>query len=202
MKIFHYVLFFIIISIVYNLNAQHLKPGDGVRIIFLDITDPISGDYYVQPDGKIQLPFIGIVNSANKKFSEFKKEIYAKYDSLYRKPELTILSLYKVNILGEVQKPGYYFVTEEQRFTSILALAGGSTGSADLDNVYIIREDKEIKLDVETIMQEGDSAINFGLQSGDQIYVPRSFWADPGRFTWIFTAIATVVTVVAIFIAN
>jgi polysaccharide export outer membrane protein len=202
MKKFHYLLLFIFISTIYNLYAQHLIPGDGVRIIFLDITDPISGDYYIQPDGKIQLPFIGIVNTLNKEFIELKKEIYTKYDSLYRKPELTILSLYKVNILGEVQKPGYYFVTEEQRLTSILALAGGATGSADLDNVYIIRDDKEIELDVETIMQEGDSAINFGLQSGDQIYVPRSFWADPGRFTWIFTAIATVVTVVAIFIAN
>lgn len=202
MKILQSLIFFVLFVSICDAEAQFLNPGDGIRIIFLDITDPISGDYYIQPDGKIQLPFIGIVNTLNKEFPELKKEIYTKYDSLYRKPELTILSLYKVNILGEVQKPGYYFVTEEQRLTSILALAGGATGSADLDNVYIIRGDKEIQLDVETIMQEGDSAINFGLQSGDQIYVPRSFWADPGRFTWIFTAIATVVTVVAIFIAN
>jgi polysaccharide export outer membrane protein len=148
------------------------------------------------------LPYIGIIDTQGKEFSKVKSDIYAKYDSLYRKPELTILSLYKINILGEVYKPGFYFVTEDQRLTSILALAGGATGSADLDNVYIVRDEQEVQLDVETIMQEGDSAIDFGLQSGDQIYVPRSFWADPGRFTWIFTAIATVVTVVAIFVAN
>ncbi|MDH3267275.1 MAG: SLBB domain-containing protein [Ignavibacteria bacterium] len=173
-----------------------------MRLIFLDITDAISGDYYVQPDGKLQLPFIGIISTVNREFPQLRDEIYTKYDSLYRNPELTILSLFKINILGEVFKPGYYFVTEEQKFSSILALAGGATGSADLDNVYIIRNEKEIQLDAEAIMQEGDTAIDFGLQSGDQIYVPRSFWADPARFTWIFSAIATVVTIAAIFLVN
>jgi polysaccharide biosynthesis/export protein len=192
----------ILVFFLSDLYSQQLLPGDGVRLIFLDITDPISGDYYVQPDGKIQLPFIGIISTLKREFPQLKKEIYAKYDSLYRKPELTILSLFKINILGEVFKPGYYFVTEDQRFTSILALAGGVTGNADIDNVYIIRNDQEISLDVEAIMHEGDTAVDFGLQSGDQIYIPRSFWADPARFTWIFTAIATVVTVVAIFLVK
>jgi|WetSurSiteA1Bulk_404760.scaffolds.fasta_scaffold09841_2 polysaccharide biosynthesis/export protein len=202
MKYLIYLLLLFLSFSASELSAQKLNPGDGVRIIFLDVTDAISGDYYIQPDGKLQLPFVGIVSSVGKEFSELKKEIHSKYDSLYRNPELTVLSLYRINILGEVFKPGYYYVTEDQRFTSILALAGGVTGSADLDNVSILRGEEEILLDVETIMQEGDAEVNFSLKSGDQIYVPRSFWADPGRFTWIFTAIATVVTVVAIFVVD
>jgi polysaccharide biosynthesis/export protein len=185
-----------------ELSSQQLIAGDGVRLIFLDITDAISGDYYVQPDGKLQLPYVGILSTVNKEFPQLRDEIYSKYDSLYKKPELTILSLFKINILGEVFRPGFYYVTEDQRLASILALAGGVTGSADLGEIFIIRNEEEISLDVETIMQEGDTAIDFGLQSNDQIYIPRSFWADPGRFTWIFTAIATVVTVIAIFLVN
>jgi polysaccharide export outer membrane protein len=202
MKLFFILTFSVAVFLTSDLSSQQLIPGDGVRLIFLDVTDAISGDYYIQPDGKLQLPFIGIISTVDREFPQLKEEIYTKYDSLYRNPQLTILSLFKISILGEVSKPGYYYVTEEQRLTSILALAGGVTGSANLDNVYIIRNDQEIQLDVETIMQEGDTAIDFGLQSGDQIYVPRSFWADPGRFTWIFTAIATVVTVIAIFFLN
>jgi polysaccharide export outer membrane protein len=202
MKLFFILTFSVAGFLTSDLSSQQLIPGDGVRLIFLDVTDAISGDYYIQPDGKLQLPFIGIISTVDREFPQLKEEIYTKYDSLYRNPQLTILSLFKISILGEVSKPGYYYVTEEQRLTSILALAGGVTGSANLDNVYIIRNDQEIQLDVETIMQEGDTAIDFGLQSGDQIYVPRSFWADPGRFTWIFTAIATVVTVIAIFFLN
>ncbi|MFI5237194.1 MAG: polysaccharide biosynthesis/export family protein [Ignavibacteriales bacterium] len=200
-----YILRILLLTIVYNtyqLSAQQLIPGDGVRLTFMDITDEISGDYFIQPDGRLQLPFIGIISTTNKQFPVIRDEIFAKYDSLYRKPELTILSLFRINILGEVYKPGYYYVTEEERFTSILALAGGVTGSADLESITILRSEEEILLDVETIMHEGETAEDFGLQSGDQIYVPRSFWADTGRFTWIFTAIATMVTVIAIFLAN
>lgn len=178
--------------------AQELNPGDGIRLIFLDITDPVSGDYYIQPDGKLQMPLIGIITTVDKKFPEIKAEIFGKYNTFYKNPELTILALFRINIHGEVSSPGYYYVTEEQKLTGILALAGGTTGDADLDNVYIIRNDREIELDVETLMIEGDTASDFGLLSGDQIYVPRSFWADPGRFTWIFSAIAVIATVIAL----
>ncbi len=177
-----------------------LKPGDGVRITFLDITDDISGDYYIQPDGMLQLPFVGIINTNNKDFYRIKTEVIERYDSLYRNPELTVLSLFRINIHGEVGKPGYYYVTEEETITGILALAGGATSDSNLDNVYIIRGNREIELDMQTIIQEGNTASDLGLKSGDQIFVPRSFWADPGRFTWIFSMIAVVITAIALFI--
>jgi polysaccharide biosynthesis/export protein len=191
-------LIFIQIIIGIELNAQKLNPGDGVRLIFLDVTDAVAGDYFIQPDGKIQFPFIGIINTTGKEFPQLKNEVHLKYDSLYRNPELTILALIKVNIMGEVFRPGYYYVTEDQRLNSILALAGGITGNADLDGIYILQGQNKIELDVETIMEEENTAIDFGLQSGDQIYVPRSFWADPERWTWIFTAILAVVSVVVL----
>jgi polysaccharide export outer membrane protein len=183
-------------------NAQELNPGDGVRLIFLDVTDDISGDYYIQSDGKLQLPIIGILSTFGRKFPEIKSEIFSKYSKLYKNPELTILSLFRINILGEVNSPGFYYATEEQKLRDIFALADGVTGAADLDDVYIIRNNQEIELDVESIMLEGDTASDIGLRSGDQIYVTRSFWADPGRFTWIFSAIAAIVAVVAIFISR
>ena len=39
-----------------NSYAQELNPGDGIRISFLDIEDVITGDYYIQPNGLINLP--------------------------------------------------------------------------------------------------------------------------------------------------
>lgn len=204
MKYLLFTFFLILNSFYFEIEAQKLNPGDGVRIIFLDIADPITGDYYIQPDSKLQLPYIGVISTLNKQFAVLENEIHSKYDSLYRNPELNILCLFKINILGEVYKPGYYYVSEEQKLTDVLASAGGATGSANLQDVSIIRNGQEISLDVENIMQEGDTNanVNIQFQSGDQIYIPRSFWADPARFTWIFTALATVVTIVAIFIVN
>jgi len=51
-----------------HLNSQELKPGDGVRITFYNISDPITGDYFIQPDGNVQLPYIGLVSVANRSF--------------------------------------------------------------------------------------------------------------------------------------
>jgi len=201
-SIFVIALFSFLVNGFADLRSQELNPGDGVRIIFLDIADEISGDYYIQPDGKLQLPFVGIINTNNKDFYQIKTEVVDRYDSLYRNPELTVLALFRVNILGEVREPGYYFVTEEENLTGILALAGGATGDANLENVYIVRGDREIELDIEAIIERGNTAADFGLKSGDQIYVPRSFWADPARFTWIFSLVALVITVIALFVTK
>ncbi len=178
--------------------AQKINPGDGVRITFLDITDNISGDYYVQPGGGLQLPYIGIIYTSNKVFPTIKTEIITKYDSLYKNPDITVLALFRINIHGEVRNPGYYFVNQTENLTGIIALAGGYTSDADLDNMFILRNDREIELDVTSIIEGGNTAADIGLQSGDQIVIPRSFWADPGRFTWIISLIAVVLTGVAL----
>jgi protein involved in polysaccharide export with SLBB domain len=180
-------------------SAQKLNPGDGVRIGFSDITDLNSGGYFVQPDGVIQMPFIGLVNVNNKDFKDIKTEIVASYDSLYKKPKMTIYALFRINILGEVANPGFYYVTDVDKFTSILALAGGTTGNADLEAITIIRDQKELELDVNTIIKEGGSATDFGLRSGDQIYIPRTWWADRG-ITVLISGIALIVTIVALLI--
>ncbi len=181
-----------------NSYAQELNPGDGVRITFLDIKDEISGDYYIQPSGFIQLPFIGIINTTDRDFKEVKNQIVFRYDSLYRDPHLTVYSLIRINVLGEVTNPGFYYITEIESFMSIIAMAGGTTGSADLESIYLVRNNKRINLDIETIIAEGSTATDFGLQSNDQIYVPRTWWADARGFTIILSALALIVTAIAI----
>ncbi len=138
--------------------GQKLNPGDGVRIIFLNITDIISGDYHIQVDGNLQLPFLGLLNTTNLEFPQIKKTIMQRYDSLYRNPELTVQPLFRINILGEVRTPGYYYVTDVEKMTGILALAGGVTGSAATDEIYIIRDNEEINLNVSEIVEKGNTA--------------------------------------------
>jgi len=186
------------ISMSLNSYAQNLNLGDGVRISFLDIDDVITGDYYIQPNGLLHLPFIGVINTSNTDFKEIKSKIEFRYDSLYRNPHLTVNALFRINILGEVRNPGFYYVSDYEKFTAILAFAGGTTGAADLENIKLIRNFEEIYLDVETIIQEGSSATDFGLQSGDQVFVPRNLVADARGFTIILSALALIVTIIAI----
>jgi protein involved in polysaccharide export with SLBB domain len=204
MKNLSFILFatlFIFISL--NLYAQEINPGDGVRISFLDIEDVITGDYYIQPNGLLVLPQIGIISTSNRDFKEIKSEITFRYDSLYKDPHLSVNALFRINILGAVAAPGFYYVSDYEKFTAILSFAGGTTVGADLQDIKLIRNFEAIEIDVETIIQEGSSTTDFGLQSGDQVFVPRDWWTDNGAFVaFLFSITALALTIYAIFIQN
>lgn len=199
MKKIYFILLIVVLSIS-GLYSQILNPGDGVRIIFYNINDNISGDYFIQQDGLLQLPFVGNIDTRNRDFKFIKTQIVSKYDSLYKNPELTVQPLLRINILGEVRNPGYYYVTDVEKISGILALAGGVTGSAASREIYILRGEEEIELDVSELTAKGNTAADFGLRSGDRIFVPRSFWADASQYAIIFSGIAVLSTVIALLI--
>jgi polysaccharide export outer membrane protein len=183
-----------------NSYTQAINPGDGIRISYLDIEEVITGDYYIQPNGLLNLPLIGIINTGNKDFEKIKSIIESRYDSLYKNPYISINALFRINILGEVANPGFYYVSDYEKFTSILAFAGGPTEVADLGDIVLIRDFEAVRVDVETIIQEGSEASDFGLQSGDQIYVPRRWWEDnSGVVTAILSVAALALTTYAVF---
>jgi polysaccharide export outer membrane protein len=203
MKKFLFILFITLQFAGIELFAQAINPGDGVRISYLDIEEVITGDYYIQPNGLLNLPLIGIINTSNRDFKEIKSLIESRYDSLYKNPYLSINALFRINILGEVAAPGFYYVSDYEKFTAILAFAGGPTEDADLGDIVLIRDFEAVEVDVESIIQEGSTATDFGLQSGDQIYVPRRWWADNyGVVTAIISVAALALTTYAVFFAE
>lgn len=183
-----------------QLPAQKLNPGDGVRLTFFNITDEISGDYFIQQDGNIQLPYIGTISTVTREYPQIRENIISKYEELYRSPELTVQPLFRINILGEVRTPGFYYVTDVERVSGVLALAGGLTSDAVTDEIIIIRDEREIVLDSRAIFEKGNTFGDIGLQSGDRIFIPRSWWVDARNVGVIISAVAVVVTIVSLFV--
>ena len=170
-------IFVLFISFSIASKAQTLKPGDGLRLIFYNISDSISGDYYILEDGSVSLPYLGKIRATNRNIDSLKQEILNKYSNLYRNPELTVLPLIRVNIFGEVRNPGYYYVTGTDKLADLIAKAGGTTPEANIGNITITRDGKELDVDGEKIMENGDKLEDMGLQSGDQIYVARKWFS-------------------------
>lgn len=194
------VLMSFIIILTAVLNAQELNPGDGVRILFYNIPEKISGDYFIQQDGRIQLPYIGLIETRQRDFKDIQSEISLKYDSLYRDPELTIQPLLKINILGEVRTPGFYYLTGIEKLSGLIALAGGETSDADIENLYIIRNEKELEIDAEELIADGGTVRDIGLKSGDRIFVPREWWVGARNVAVIISGVAVLVTIVSLFV--
>jgi len=156
--------------------SQQLNPGDGVRVTAFNISDKISGDYLVQQDGNIQLPYIGLVAAQKRDFAAIRDEIAEKYTAIYRNPELTVQPLFKINVLGEVRTPGVYYLTGVEKLSDLIAMAGGETRDANLKKILLIRGDQKIDIDAEQFLKQGRKLNDIGLESGDQVYVSRKRW--------------------------
>jgi protein involved in polysaccharide export with SLBB domain len=178
-----------------NIFAQTLQPGDGVKLIIYHISDSVSGDYYIQEDGSISLPFLGKIKAADRNIDSLKSEINLKYNNLYKNPELTIMPIIKINVFGEVRNPGFYYVTGIDKLSDILAKAGGTTADADLGDINITRKDKKIEINGEKAIQNGSKLDDIGLQSGDQIFVTRK-WFTGTTETLILSSVGVVASII------
>jgi polysaccharide export outer membrane protein len=98
-----------------------------------------------------------------------------------------VLDANRVFVFGEVAKPGVIKLPESnmQLFDAI-AEAGGPTVFAVKSESKIVRgsvtNPEIIGIDLKKLLEEGDQTQNVALNSGDFIYVPRSFFGDVNIF--------------------
>jgi len=192
-------LFFYLSVTSHHLFAQKLDPGDGVRLTFFNISEQISGDYYVQQNYILQLPYAGLLKLEEKDYSALKQEVVAKYDSLYRGVELIVSPLYKINVLGEVRSPGVYYVTGVEKLLDVIAMAGGETEDSDMSEILVQRKDETLDFDAEDIISGAEGAEDFYLKSGDRIYVTRKWWVSAQNTTFLFTAASLIVAIYGVY---
>lgn len=182
-----------------KLSAQYLKPGDGIKISFLNIDDPVNGNYYILDNGKIQLPYLGLIQTQNKDFAKLKTELIDAYSKLYRNPELDIQALYRIDILGEVGKPGVYYLTGYESVTDLISLAGGETSDSNLENILIMRNDSKLEIDLESFLEGNNNINDIGIESGDKIFVPRTWWVRARDVSVVVSGLTVLVAVASLF---
>ena len=169
--------------------SQQLSPGDKVKLTAFNITDAISGEYFVQADSTVYLPYLESVDIRDRSTDELRREILEKYRVIYADLELHIQLLYKVNVLGEINKPGLYYVCGTERVTDILAMAGGITNEANLKKIFLIQEDNKTRINGKRILNDGLSAADIRLRSGDKIYVNKK-WIGTRGITVLISSLA------------
>lgn len=134
--------------------------------------------YLVNSDGSIDYPIIGKIQVAGKTKREvellIKDKIYPTY--LKEEPIVNIrFTNFKVSVLGEVNRPGSFNVTNEKiTILEALAMAGDMTLYGKRDNVLLIREnDNGSKETVRLNLQDKNllDSPYFYLKQNDVLYV-------------------------------
>lgn len=135
--------------------------------------------YLVDNKGTIEFPVLGTLEVGGLTKAECEKMIHDKllrYMNETENPIVTVrMSNYKISVLGEVNRPGMFTVSNEKiNIFEALAQAGDLTIYGVRDKVKLIREDAKGHKEVFTLNLNDAEIINspyYYLQQNDVIYV-------------------------------
>lgn len=171
-------------------DAVTLQPGDMVRVVIWREED-LSGDFSVDETGVVTLPLLGDKHVTGIPMRQLREVLIEEYRIHLRNPSISITPLRRVNVLGEVNKPGLYEVDPTISLAGAVALAGGATASGDLNRIRVIRSGTVIRERV-----AAQAALNTAdIRSGDQIFVERRNWFDRNS-TFVVSVLLSVTSIV------
>jgi polysaccharide export outer membrane protein len=141
----------------------------------------ISRSIPVRSDGKISLPLVGEVQAAGRTPLKLEQDIASRLKNYIAEPEVTVIvqqiNSQKFNILGQVNKPGSYPLTNSPTVLDAIAIAGGFRDFAKQKSIYILRQNSDgtqtrIPFNYKEVVKSQNSAQNIKLQPRDTIVVP------------------------------
>lgn len=167
----------------YNLTLDN--PSLRGEMVFS--STPKLQTYLVNREGCINFPVLGKLKVAGMTTDEIKKMLEEKIGKDVDAPYVRVqLANFKVNVLGEVNRPGSFNVTTE-RFSLLdaLANAGDLTEYGNRANVLVIREEGGVRRYHRINLNDAAtlSSPYFYLQQNDVVYVePNKIRQDNSKY--------------------
>lgn len=182
---------------VYSVNSEAF-PGIAATVErqMVDNRTSYEKGILVDPEGNIEIPLAGKVAVGGLSIQEARQAVVAKFKTFMDDPVIILKKLsFKVTILGEVNKPGLYYIPNEKiSMLEGLGMAGDLTYFGNRKTVKVIRQTqdgyKEIVVDL-TSKQPLDSEVAW-LHPDDVVYV------QPIRRRGVATISPTVAVVTSI----
>ncbi len=164
-------------------DATLFNLATGSNLSSANLTGPINNtissgaNYLVDKDGNITMPKIGKLKADGFTKQELSNIITKKLiESEFVKDPLVIVRLaqFRVNVLGEVKKPGtVIFKSEKTNILEVLAEAGDLTDFGKRDDVVVMRQDKDKWITYKLNLKNTDffTSDGFFLKNNDVVYV-------------------------------
>ena len=158
-----------------------LAPGDLVRINVWG-REEYSGQFQVDEEGQIHYPVLGTIQTNGLTVRELRDTLRTGLERLFTNPFVTVTPLFRVAVLGHVRSPGLYTVDPTLSVLDVVALAGGPASAANMDRITVYRGGAATVMSLEDVIMHGETLQNMGVRSGDEIMVPRKWFA---REDWV-----------------
>jgi polysaccharide biosynthesis/export protein len=156
-----------------------IQPGDLLVISVWKETE-LQSEVMVRPDGGVSFPLSGDLPAAGGTVEQLRIRI----DERLRKyiPDAVVTVSVKsptgnrIYVVGKVNKPGEFLVNRPVDVMQALAMAGGATAFAELNDIRILRRDGKQQTSLRFRYADAERGRelhkNILLQSGDTVVVP------------------------------
>jgi protein involved in polysaccharide export with SLBB domain len=147
------------------------QPGDKVSVKIYRESE-LSGDFVVPEDGIVVFPKIGAVAVNHMSTDSLHSLLITQYSKSLRDPAIEVTVLRRVNVIGAVRSPGFYYADPTVTVKGALALAGGVTPEGNRNKLELQRAGQRTTVSLSSTGTIADSPI----QSGDQVIAPEKSW--------------------------
>ena len=147
------------------------QPGDKVRLKIYREPE-LSGEFVVPENGAVNFPKIGEVQVNQLSTDSLRALLIEQYSHSLRDPAIEVTVERRVNVIGSVRNPGFYYADPTITVRGALALAGGVTPDGNKNKVELLRDSKLTKIDLSDAASLADSPV----QSGDEVSAPQKSW--------------------------
>jgi len=154
-----------------------LVPGDTIYVRVFN-QESVSGRTRVRPDGRVTIPFLRDVPAAGRTTEELGRTVQTLLRDFINQAVVTIsleeTAPAQLSVLGEVTRPGVYPLERGgQSVLRALAAAGGLTGFAHKDRIFVLRPGvaERIRFSLDGLATPGSGSGRFRLQNDDVVFV-------------------------------
>ncbi len=172
-----------------TLTEYKVAPPDVLTISSKRVRELNGHIETIRPDGKLTLPLLGSVFVAGMTVEDISAGLEGMAREFYEDADVSVrVSSYrskKIYVFGEVGVPGPYVYDGANTVLETLATAQ-PTRLADPSRIHVLRPNKDGELisrmtvDLNKMVQKGETALDAVLEEGDIVYVPANGFAAVG----------------------
>ena len=158
----------------------YIGPEDVLEVSVWRNND-LSKQVIVRPDGRISLPLIGDIPASGVTPIDLSGAIASRLKEYMETPTVSVMvkevNSYSIYVVGQVAKPGRYFLKSKTTLLQAITMAGGFAPNAERNRIVVLRwkgANNEVKLNAsyQDIVVRDRADQNIILKPGDTIVVP------------------------------
>jgi polysaccharide export outer membrane protein len=167
-----------------SVGANYLiGPGDMLQV-FVWRNPELTTNVPVRPDGKISTPLVEDMVAVGKTPTNLARDIEKVLSEYIRSPQVNIIvtqpvsNFSQIKIIGQVQRPQSLAYRDGMTVLDCVLTAGGLAPFAAGNRAKVIRtvdgKQKELRIKLADLINDGDMRQNILLLPGDVLVVPES----------------------------